>query len=398
MKTKHPLLALALFAGALTARAETHDDPLAAWRSGVKISAVSPQPGRHTIHTYYLTCPESPDGTRVLFYVSATPEGHHGDLIVRERATGKETVIARDIDTEDAHRAACQQWISGGQRVAYHDVKDGRWSVHVVELDGLADRKLAEDRQLCFGPAVGDVAPINGCHWNPGAHRDLELLNVASGEITTALTIADVEKKNGDWLAKEFGGKPISIFFPNISPDGKRVFFKMSAPGEDGPANNFRSKKASHRQGLFVYDLPTKQPVWMREKWGHPAWHPDSRKLIEVGNVFFDLENGGQMIRLAGLPQMPGCHPAVSPNGRLFVMDGLLDFIGGPKGQWGVVVCDVRGGQSQVLHRFDNSHGAKSWRKNHPHPIFSADGRRIYFNVNESEWTQLHVAQAGGEK
>jgi hypothetical protein len=47
-----------------------------------------------------------------------------------------------------------------------------------------------------------------------------------------------------------------------------------------------------------------------------------------------------------------------------------------------------------VLHHFDNSRGARSWRKNHPHPIFSGDGRRIYFNVNEGEWTRLHVAEA----
>jgi hypothetical protein len=175
----------------------------------VKIAPVSTAPDRHTIHTYYLTCPESPDGTRVLFFAATDPRGHHGDLIVRERASGKETVIARGIDTEDAHRAACQQWIGGGRRVAYHDVKDGRWTVQVVDLDTLADRKLAEDRQRCFGPETGDVVPIS------------------------ALTIADVERRHGEWLAKGFAGKPASIFFPNISPDGRRVHFKMSAPGSD---------------------------------------------------------------------------------------------------------------------------------------------------------------------
>lgn len=250
------------------------DDPLAPWRAGVTIEPISTSPDRHTIHTYYLTCPESPDGVRVLFFASTDPRGHHGDLVVRERAGGKETVIARDLDTEDAHRAACQQWIGAGRRVAYHDVKEGRWGVHVVDLDTLTDRKLAEDCQLCFGPAMGDTVPIYGCHWNPGAHRDLELLHTATGEITTALTIADVEHRHGQWLAKEFAGQPASIFFPNISPDGRRVFFKMSAPGSEGAANNFRSKNASHRQGLFVYDLATRQPLWMREKWAIPRGIP----------------------------------------------------------------------------------------------------------------------------
>ena len=46
-----------------------------------------------------------------------------------------------------------------------------------------------------------------------------------------------------------------------------------------------------------------------------------------------------------------------------------------------------------VLHTFDNSRGASTWRPNHPHPVFSADGQRIYYNVNEGPWTTLMVAE-----
>ena len=395
---RRPLLAAAVMAAAYFAasgaNAADSAEPITAWRTGVKVHPLTSQPGRHTIHTYYLTCPESPDGTRVLFFASTTPEGEHGDLVVLDRRTGREQVIARDIDTEDAHRAACQQWISGGKRVAYHDVKDGRWSVHVIDLDTLSDRKLADDRQLCFGRAVDDLLPIYGCHWKPGTHRDLELLDAATGEIRTALSIAEVEREYGPWLAKEFSGAPTSIFFPNLSPDGKRVFFKMAAAGRDGAAGLFKSENASHRQGLLVYDLATRQPLFMAEKWAHPAWDHDSRRIIERGHFFYDLERGGQIVRLPGLPAMSN-HPSVAPGGQLFVTDGLVDTVGGPTGQWGIAVGDTRGGQFQVLHRFSNSRGATTWRKNHPHPIFSPDGQRIYFNVNETNWTQLYVAEAG---
>jgi hypothetical protein len=332
----------------------------------------------------------------VLFFVSREPQGEHGDLIVLDRATGQETIIARGIDTEDAHRAACQQWISGGRRVAYHDVKGGRWSVHVVDLQTQVDRQLADDRQLGFGRAVDDLLPLYGCHWNPRAHRGLELLNAATGEIQPVLTVADVQRHYGAWLAQEFTGRPTSIFFPNLSPDGKRVLFKMAAPGSDGAANRFKSANASHRQGLFVYDLATRQPLFMSEKWAHPAWHPDSRRLIERGNFFYDLDGGGRKISLPDLPAMSN-HPSVSPDGRLFVTDGVLDAVGGPRGHWGIGVGDTRGGQFQILHRFDNSRGAATWRKNHPHPIFSPDGRRIYFNVSSTDWTQLYVAEAASK-
>lgn len=387
------LLAAAGTAAAATAAA----DPLGPWRAGVAIREVSGTPGRHAAHAYYLASPESPDGTRVLFFTSSTPDAHRGDLVVRERSTGRETVIARGIDTEDAHRGACQQWISQGRRVAYHDVKHGRWSVHVVDLDTLRDRIVAEGRQLCFGRAVDDWLPIYGCHWNPGPHRNLELVHAGTGEIKTVVTIEDVERRYGAYLAKEFGGRTTSIFFPHLSPDGKRVFFKMSAPGPDGAANHFMSKNASHRQGLFVYEVDSREPLFMSPKWGHPAWHPDSRRIIEMGNLFYDTSDGGKVIRMANLPVLRGNHPSVGPDGKLFVMDGLLDQAGGPPGLWGVALCDVRGDHHVILHRFDNSRGAKSWRKSHPHPIFSADGRRIYFNVNEGEWTRLFVAERGGQ-
>lgn len=384
----------ALALTSLCASVFASDDPLAPWRTSVTVSPVSEISARHTIHTYYLTNPESPDGSKVLFYTSTSKDGHSGNLVVLDRATQKQTIIARDIDTEDAHRAACQQWISGGRRVAYHDVKNGRWSVHVVDLDTGRDRKLAVDRQLCFGRAVDDIVPIYGCHWNPGVHRNLEFLNVATGEIRTVVTIADVEKRYGTWLKKEFGERTTSIFFPVISPDGERVFFKMSAPGPDGAKNNFMSKNASTRQGTVVYDIASGNPVFMREKWGHPAWHPDSRRMIEAGNQIFLAKDGATMTKIPGLPEMPADHPSVSPDGKFIVKDGRLTNLGGKPDEWGVVLSDIRGGQYVVLRRFNNAGGAASWRKNHPHPIFSADSRRIYFNVNDGEWTQLYVAEA----
>ena len=39
--------------------------------------------------------------------------------------------------------------------------------------------------------------------------------------------------------------------------------------------------------------------------------------------------------------------------------------------------------------------GATTWRKNHPHPAFSLDGKRIYYNVNSGKYTQLFVAERG---
>lgn len=390
------LVAVGMLSIAAAAAEPTSQYPLAPWRKGVSVQPVSSVPGRHTIHSYYLTCPESPDGKQVLFYASATENGELGALYVQDRASGKERPIAQNIQTEDAHRAACQQWTSGGRRIAWHEVRSGQWRVNVADLDTGKIRPLVHDRQIGFGHPEEDRVPVYGCHWNPGPHRGLEFVDVTSGSIQPVFSIDEVYAKYGPRIKERFGEKPVSVFFPIVSPDRRRVFFKLAA-GSGG--DNFRSKQASQRDGTLVYDLPQQQLIFMRQQWGHPAWHPDSRHIFEVGNLLFDIENSGKVREVPGLPKPSGSHPSVSPDGRLMVTDGRLDKFGGEPGEWGIFVCDLQGGEGryEIIHRFKNAGGATSWRRNHPHPIFSADGRRIYFNVNDSDWTQLYVAECGKE-
>jgi hypothetical protein len=369
--------------------AEDTADRLASWREGMSVRPVSAEPSRHTIHSYFNTSPESPDGRWVLYFTSTTPEAHRGEVRIVERSTGQEKVLARNVTVEDAHRVACQQWASGGKRVVFHDLRGDQWIIAAVDVDTLQEKVLATGRQLAFGQPNGDLVPLYGPHWNPGSHRDLELLNVETGETRTAVTADAVKRTFPDSIAGEFGEDPVSIFFPIISPDSQRAFFKLATPA----GGDFRSPQASHRQGLVVCDLQTGRLFCLREKWGHPAWHPDSRTILETGGLLID-SGSGLVQKIPDLPKFPGTHPSVSPDGRLFVTDTTLEPFGGTKSEWGIVVGDLRGRDFTIIHRFDNSHGATSWRPSHPHPVFSPDGKRIYFNVGKTQWTQLYVAEA----
>ena len=405
-----PLITAALLA-ALPAlsTADTPDDPLAPWRSGVKISAVSPKDGRHTIHSYFNTCPESPDGTRVLFYSSTAKDGHRGEVVVRDRASGEEKIVATNINAEDAHRVACQQWVSGGRRVVFHGERDGEWNTWCVDLDTMKERVLAHNQLAGWGRPNADIIPLYSPHWKLGAHPDLDLINVATGEKTTSVTVDALKQAYPDWFAKAFGeGRP-SIFFPILSPDLKRVFFKMALKTGEDP----RSKSASAREGLVCYSIAEKRFLYMNPKWGHPSWQPDSRHITEMHFTVFD-SNDGSMKANPGMPtkaarakataegkpapefplrDVSGDHPSVSPDGKIVVTDTIMTSFGGARNEWGVVLADTKGTGQIVLHHFDNTHGAKSWRVSHPHPVFSADGKRIYFNVSDGEFTRLFVAE-----
>lgn len=382
------LMALLMAGRTPAAERQPAADPLAPWREGVRVHKVSSQPGQHTIHSYYITSPESPDGSKVLFYASTTPEGHTGDLHILDRAAGEERTIARGITVEDAHRAACQQWVSGGKRVVYHDCRNGQWVVVAIDLATGKEQILARDHQVGWVQPGADLVPIYGCHWNPGQFHDVELVDLASGVVKTALTAAAVREAHPAKVGQLFAEKPISIYFPVLSPDLKRIFFKLATP----TGGDFRFSSASYREGLICYDLESLKCKFMDMQWGHPSWHPDSRKIIQVGNQMIDSE-GGKKSRIANGPTLSGAHQSISPDGKLFVADGMLPG-DKQKDLWSIVVGRIDGGGFVVIHQFDNAHGAKSWRKSHPHPHFSPDGKRIYYNVNSGPWTELYVAES----
>jgi Tol biopolymer transport system component len=357
----------------------------------VSIQAVASHRDRHVIHAYFNTCPESPDGKYVVYFTSPTVDGESGDIRILERSTGKEVVVAADISAEDAHRAACQQWANCGKTVVYHNHRDGRWYVMAVDVATLKARVLAENRQVGFGSPTSPWIPIYGCHWKPGKYRDLDLAHVLTGEIRTAVKVDDVVKEYGDWIAGRFGTTDISIFFPIMSPDGKRVFFKLSRPSG---SDDFRSKSASRRDGKVVYDLDQGRLLRLIEFWGHPSWSPDSQRIFEKGNFSVDVITGKSR-RYA--PSSITNHPVLAPDGSIFVTDANVTKrkYGNP-GDWAIAVGSTTKDDFVVLHVFGNTQGAKSWRPNHPHPVFSADGQRVYYNVNAGTWTTLMVAERAG--
>jgi hypothetical protein len=361
---------------------------LEAWKSASKKS-VAPDQNRHSIHAYFNTCPESPDGKHVLYFTSTTPEGEKGDLRILERATGSETIIAEGVICEDAHRAACQQWSGGGKFVVYHTLTDGHWSVRAVDIATKQERILAMDRQLGFGSATGKYAPVYGCHWNPGPNRNLEMINVATSEVTTPVTAEEVVAAYGDWIDKKLGSRDLTVFFPVVSPDESKVFFKPCIPGG---GDSYKGMSVSKRDGKAIYDLANRKFIRLVEQWGHPSWTPDSKGIFEKSNFVLEVESGKTLPRYA-----PSCfsdHPTLSPDGSVFVTDAdVTKRPFGKPGYWAIGIGSTTEDEFVVVDLFDNAKGATSWRHNHPHPAFNADGSRVYYNVNDGPWTRLMVAE-----
>ncbi|MEZ5430650.1 MAG: hypothetical protein R3F31_05605 [Verrucomicrobiales bacterium] len=212
---KAPLLFILLTGGAIVTdiHGQTSEDPLAVWRNGVTIRAVAPQDGRHTIHSYFNTCPESPDGRYVLFYASTARDGHRGQVTIRDRQSGKES---------PSDQPCCRGRPPGGlsavgfqgARVVYHGEREGEWCTWCVDLETMKERVLARGQLAGWGRPDADEIPLYSPHWKPGSHPDLDLINVVTGARRTPVTVAALRQAYPDWFQKAFGDQRPSIFFP----------------------------------------------------------------------------------------------------------------------------------------------------------------------------------------
>jgi len=364
-------------------------DPLQKWR-GSAIRPVLPDVAAHTLHSYFGISPESPDEASVLLFRSSRPDAQFGDVVSVDRQTGQATTLAECVECEDGHRQANQQWTCNGRYVMYMAMRNGTFEVVRVDTRDLSQTTLACGRQLGWGQPGLDVVPLYGQHWNPGNHRDLELLDVRTGEIRTVVSAKQAAVEHRDFIERKLNGShDISLFFPQISPDGKRVYAKMSSP-RDG---KMRSEGASAREGLFVYDTATGKCLGAQDMWGHPTWFNDSRHIQNCQWV-----TDTDTMQVHTLPNIPmpfgGVHAIPSPDGRVVVTDiSKKDYLN-PRNNWTIWMIDPKDGRHETLHVTDvEGDGTTSWRPAHPHPAFNARGNRIYFNAVSRPWTTLHVIE-----
>src|SRR5262245_21382000 len=73
------ILAVMLGSAANIALAQANSkDELAPWKADFKVAPVSAN-DHHSIHAYFNTSPESPDGRWILYYASITADSHDGE-------------------------------------------------------------------------------------------------------------------------------------------------------------------------------------------------------------------------------------------------------------------------------------------------------------------------------
>jgi Tol biopolymer transport system component len=122
----------------------------------------------------------------------------------------------------------------------------------------------------------------------------------------------------------------------------------------------------------------------------HPAWHPTRDAVLwgggqdDVGPCLFEQPlDGGEPTLFAA---NTGIHSSVSPDGRYVATDR---FDTPEAGTCSLDIIDVATGEGTTLATFPMP--APPYEQSHPHPAWSRDSRRIYFNCAASGIPQLYA-------
>jgi Tol biopolymer transport system component len=164
------------------------------------------------------------------------------------------------------------------------------------------------------------------------------------------------------------------------APDGRSFFtvFHNMPAFRDGRTRDPKVK------ALMLCDADGGNLRYLGDCGGHPMWSPDGAYIYDYGHhagktsiLTLDLAGRREVL----LHDVPGVHGSISPDGATLVTD-VYDTSREPIGVR-LLLIDMASRETTELARFDTTDMGRQTGC-HAHPVWSRDGRRLYFAANES--------------
>ncbi|WP_151088121.1 S9 family peptidase [Hymenobacter baengnokdamensis] len=328
------------------------------------------------------------------------------------------TDLARMRDVADPNLSPDGAWVTYTvTRVdTTTDKRDA--DIWMARTDGSQNLRVttnpASETHPRFSPDGKYLSFISGRNEEEGGNAQLWLLNRAGGE---AEKVTRLKGSVADYVWSP-DGQRIALIIKDADPDSLTAAQK--AKKKTPPPiviDRFQFKQDvegylnNQRQHLYVFDVATRRLVNLtpgQYDESLPAWSPDSKQLVfsskrgpdpdrhDNYDLFLIDAQPGATARPLLTTDVPesapnyGSRPAWSPDGR------RIAFVqGGPKEQLvyalhQLMVVEVAGGPARAL--------TAGLDRNTTHPQWSADGKSVYFLLEDDRAESLMRVPAAGGK
>lgn len=318
-------------------------------------------------------CPESPDGSRIVYAVKKSINAPETDIMVcNSDLTGHRKVFSVMCGNHNGPSAT----FIDGSKIVFRDNEGGLSVFRIMDIDTgevlykifAKESHCAENGKYPFslsGEFLGknpDYPEINQC--------GIYVLDVNSGKITLAASEDDIKEMVSS-RGFTVSDRTAAVSHVQLNPSGTAVMMRLGVP--ECPVFG----------ALGCIDIETRETHIIPDKPVHQLWFDDDTymatrqfnrgKIIECESSYIARfsKDGEELEVLGGI----GNHIDSSPDRQLFVGDRCY-----PGYQPNVYL--YRRGSKKPIAVFEVPDFQEIvWKKQvHMNPSFSRDGKRLYFN------------------
>ncbi len=345
---------------------------------------------RFSVHAYYDICPESPDGRHLVYFRFDGDLPGPGEVVVAEPDGSNPRVVGRST-LGNPHVGAYQQWLDD-ETVAFNDVRDGRPVTRMVSIGGEVLDELPSGLRMVHPASRRGLVPVRwaySCFGLDAAGVDdgVDVLDFQSGAVRRLLSVGQAIETHPKRDAYDAGiWATVGLGHTKWSGDGSLFMFVMKNEGA-----RRKNPDLPRIKSIFTADRDGRDLTCLAEAFGHhPGFSADGRAVYASGT--FDQGAPGLTVY-----PVDGAEPYVLEVGRCGhpTLDRdagriLTDLEHDPeKDRASVLLYDVSSGGRQTLATFAQPfarHGGTPpftppQAKSDPHPAWSRDKSRVYFNA-----------------